>query len=347
MKSSPKNRKPAKAEKPPPETSERIAKRMARAGLCSRREAERWVEAGRVSVNGVMLKTPAITVSDQDRVEVDGEALPALERTRLWLFHKPAKTVTTNRDPEGRKTVYDVLPKDLPRVMSIGRLDIATEGLLLLTNDGGLARALELPATGWLRRYKVRAHGRIEQPQLDRLQEGMAVDGILYGAIEATLDRQQGDNCWLTLAFREGKNREVKNVLAALGLTVNRLIRLSYGPFQLADLEPGIVREIRGRTLREQLGERLIREAGANFDAPVVQRNKSPEKTASTPVKPKRAKFETAKDKKERALARLTTRPDAFGEETPQGKRRRSRPGKSATPGRHGSMRNNNADRRR
>ncbi len=248
---------------------ERIAKRMARAGLCSRRDAERWIEDGRVRVNGKVLKTPAFTVSATDRIEVDGEALPIIDRTRLWLLHKKAGYVTTDKDPEGRPTVRDLLPAEIPRTVTVGRLDINTEGLLLLTNDGGLARVLELPSTGWLRRYRVRAHGTVRQEQLDQLKDGVAVDGVLYGSIEAELERIQGSNVWLTFAMREGKNREVRNVLSSLGLEVNRLIRVSYGPFQLGDLPPGKVSEVRSRTLREQLGPKLIEQAGTNFDAPL------------------------------------------------------------------------------
>jgi 23S rRNA pseudouridine2605 synthase len=244
---------------------ERIAKVIARAGLCSRREAEEWIAAGRVAVNGTTLDTPAHTVGPEDRISVDGAPLPTREPTRLWLYHKPRGLVTTNSDPEGRPTVFERLPEDLPRVMTIGRLDINTEGLLLLTNDGGLARVLELPATGWLRRYRARAHGEVTQPDLDKLQDGVAVDGVLYGPIEATLDRVQGANAWLMIGLREGKNREVKQVLGSIGLEVSRLIRISFGPFQLGDLEPGEVREIRGRILRDQLGERLAEEAGCEF----------------------------------------------------------------------------------
>ncbi|MGQ3361510.1 MAG: pseudouridine synthase, partial [Phreatobacter sp.] len=250
---------------------ERIARVLARAGLCSRREAEEWIEAGRVSVNGTVLTSPAMNVTERDLVLVDGEKLPERERTRLWLYHKPAGLVTTNSDPEGRPTIFDRLPDDLPRVVTVGRLDINTEGLLLLTNDGGLARVLALPATGWLRRYRVRAHGSVDQATLDRLRKGIEVDGIEYGPIEAELDRVQGANSWLTLSLREGKNREVKNVLGAIGLDVNRLIRVSFGPFQLGELPEGEVDEIRTRVLRDQLGEELSELAGVEFDRPVFE----------------------------------------------------------------------------
>ncbi len=249
---------------------ERIAKRLARAGIASRRDAEDLIAAGRVRVNGRKLDSPAFNVTPGDRIEVDGTEIPAIERTRLFLFHKPAGVVTTNRDPEGRKTVFDTLPTDLPRLMTVGRLDINTEGLLLLTNDGGLARVLELPATGWLRRYRVRVHGKVDEKALAGLKDGIAVDGVFYGSVEASLEREQGSNAWLTIGLREGKNREVKNILGALGLEVTRLIRISYGPFQLSDLPEGHVLEIKGRMLREQLGERLVEESGANFEAPIV-----------------------------------------------------------------------------
>jgi len=258
---------------------------MARAGLCSRRDAETWIAAGRVELNGKILTTPAVTVGPSDKVLVDGEPLPTRERTRLWLYHKPRGLVTTNRDPEGRPTVFEKLPKDLPRVLTVGRLDINTEGLLLLTNDGGLARVLELPSTGWLRRYRVRAFGKITQAELDGLADGVAIDGVLFGAIEATLDKEQGDNVWLTIGLREGKNREVKRVLEHLGMSVNRLIRVSFGPFQLADLEEGRVREIRGRVLRDQLGEKLTEEAGADFDAPIMNQASPAEAPKKGPAK--------------------------------------------------------------
>jgi 23S rRNA pseudouridine2605 synthase len=235
----------------------RIAKRLARAGLCSRREAERWIAAGRVKVNGKILASPARDVGKDDYIEVDGQSLPACAPTRLWRYHKPKGLVTTHRDPEGRPTVFDNLPSGLPRVISVGRLDFNSEGLLLLTNDGTLARHLELPATGWRRRFRVRAHGRIKQADLDKLKDGVEIEGVRYGAIEGTLDSMQGTNVWLTMALREGKNQEVRKILHNLGLEVNRLIRISFGPFQLMNLEPGAIEPVKRRVLIDQLGRDL------------------------------------------------------------------------------------------
>jgi 23S rRNA pseudouridine2605 synthase len=244
------------------EHRERIAKVMARAGVASRREAEAMIAEGRVSVNSGTVRTPAVLVGLRDRIAVDGVEIGPRERTRLWLYHKPAGLVTTAHDPEGRPTVFDNLPPGLPRVVSIGRLDINTEGLLLLTNDGGLARVVALPETGWLRRYRVRAFGEVTAGVLKPLMRGITLDGMHYGPIEAAIEREQGDNVWLTIGLREGKNREVRNVLQSLGLAVNRLIRISFGPFQLLDLEPGTVEPVKRRVLREQMGPRVAAELG-------------------------------------------------------------------------------------
>ncbi len=268
-------------------SGERIAKAIARAGLASRREAEAWIAAGRVAVNGTVIDSPACNVSGADRITVDGAPLPTRERTRLFLYHKPRRLMTTHADPQGRPTIFARLPQDLPRLVSVGRLDFNTEGLLLLTNDGELARTLELPSTGWLRRYRVRAHGTVTQAQLDQLRAGVTISGIHYGAIEAALERVQGSNLWLTFAIREGKNREVRNVLGHLGLDVTRLIRVSFGPFQLGELAPGAVEEVRTRALREQLGAGLIAAADADFSTPVApprpERTKDERREAQKP----------------------------------------------------------------
>jgi 23S rRNA pseudouridine2605 synthase len=258
-----------RAEPKPKKAGERIAKVVSRAGLASRRDAEAWIVEGRVSVNGRVINSPALDVTTRDVITVDGKPLPERERTRLFMFHKPRGLMTTHADPEGRPTVFDNLPEGLPRLISIGRLDFNTEGLLLLTNDGGLARVLELPDTGWLRRYRVRAHGEVTQDQLDALKKGVEVDGVKYGSIDAVLERDQGANVWLVFAIREGKNREVRNVMAHLGLEVNRLIRVSYGPFQLGELAEGQVEEVKTRVLREQLGEKVAALAGAEFARPM------------------------------------------------------------------------------
>jgi 23S rRNA pseudouridine2605 synthase len=258
------------------ETGERIAKVMARAGLCSRRDAEAWIGEGRVALNGVALTNPAVNVRRDDKITIDGEPLARRARTRLFLFHKPRGLVTTARDPQGRPTIFDYLREHWPagpRVVSIGRLDINSEGLLLLTNDGGLARVLELPATAWVRRYRVRAKGETDQTILDRLRDGLTLEGMKYAGVEATLDRVPGANSWLTMALREGKNREIKRVLEHIGLQVNRLIRLSFGPFQLGLLAEGAVEEVRTRVLRDQLGPALAKAAGADFSSPLNAEN--------------------------------------------------------------------------
>ncbi len=291
-------------------SGERIAKVIARAGLASRRTAEEWVAAGRVAVNGAVIHSPALNVTAQDRISVDGEPLPARERTRLFLYYKPRGLVTSHADPQGRPTLFERLPKELPRLVSVGRLDFNTEGLILLTNDGALARALELPATGWLRRYRVRAHGSVTQRTLDELRTGVTVDGIKYREIEATVDRVQGANLWLTFAIREGKNREVRNVLGHLGLTVNRLIRVSFGPFQLGELSEGEVEEVPTRVLREQLGERLVELSGADFSSPISaprRPHESEDARGDRPRKPARAGRDDAG--RDKPTKQKTTRP--------------------------------------
>ena len=238
----------------PEDSSERIAKRLARAGVASRREAERVIEAGRVSVNGKRLTTPAFKVTAKDRIEVDDKPLAAIEPTRLWRYHKPLGLVTSHKDERNRKTVFDLLPEEMPRVISVGRLDLTSEGLLLLTNDGELARQLELPSTGFSRKYRARAYGKTTQERLDTLKAGIEIDGVKTGPIKATLESERGDNVWVQIVIREGKNREVRRALKMLDLRVNRLIRTSYGPFQLLSLQRGAVEEVKRKTIRDQLG---------------------------------------------------------------------------------------------
>lgn len=237
---------------PPP--GDRIAKVLSRAGVASRREAERMIEDGRVSVNGKTITSPALNVTADDRIVVDGKQVGEPDPPRIWLYHKPAGLVTTERDEKDRQTVFDSLPENMPRVMSVGRLDINSEGLLLLTNDGEVKRKLELPSTGWLRRYRVRINGSVSEAKLDELRAGIQVEGIRYQPMVVTFDRQQGANAWLTVSLREGKNREIRRAMGEIGVTVNRLIRVSYGPFQLAALKQGEVEEVKQRVVRDQLG---------------------------------------------------------------------------------------------
>ncbi len=254
---------------------ERIAKRLARAGLCSRREAERWIADGRVKVNGTVLTSPAFNVTAKARITVDDQPLKQAEPVAVWRYHKPKGLVTSHKDEQGRETVFERLPADIGRVISVGRLDLNTEGLLLVTNDGGLARHLELPSTGWKRRYRVRVHGRVKDEDLKGMQKGITVDGIKYGAIEANVDSQKGSNTWLSMTLTEGKNREIRKVLEHMDLQVARLIRISYGPFQLGDLPRGEVKQIPRRVLRDQLGTK----------APEFDLGETP---ATKPAKPER-----------------------------------------------------------
>lgn len=261
--------------------SDRIAKVMARAGVASRRDCEKLIDEGRVKVNGIVLTTPAFKVTRKDEILFDDKPLAAKEPPRVWRYHKPSGLVTSHKDEKGRRSVFDNMPKDMPRVISVGRLDITSEGLLLMTNDGEVARALELPKTGFLRRYRARAFGHVTQDRLDSLKKGIDIDGVPSGPIEATLDKQQGSNAWITVTIREGKNREVRRALDTLGLEVNRLIRTSYGPFQLGKLPPGQVEEVPNDALIEQIGHLVKipyvkpgmhsgKSAGANVsDAPV------------------------------------------------------------------------------
>ena len=277
---------------------ERVAKLLARAGLCSRRDAERWIAEGRVSLRGEVLTSPAVNVSDPAELTVDGKKLPEAERARLWRYHKPSGLVTTHRDEKGRETVFEALPKGLPRLISVGRLDLNSEGLLLLTNDGELARRLELPANGWLRRYKVRVHGVVDPARLAALEKGVTIDGVAYGSIQAVFEGEQHvSNVWLTVSLREGRNREVRKVMAHLGLAVTRLIRLAYGPFQLGNLPRSAIEEVPPRVMREQFGDEA--KVGTaekkpkperHQPAPRPQRPSRPDKNARMAKKKKKKK---------------------------------------------------------
>lgn len=268
---------------------DRIAKVLSRAGIASRREAERMIEAGRVRVNGDQIISPALNVTPSDTITVDGKPVSEPEPARLWLYHKPTGLVTTTRDEKGRGTIYDDLPADMPRVMSVGRLDLNSEGLLLLTNDGTIKRQLELPSTGWLRRYRARVNGRPEDSTLDPLRKGMTVEGEHFQPMEITLDRQKGANAWLTVGLREGKNREIRRAMEAVGLSVNRLIRVSYGPFQLGELKAGMVEEVRRKVVRDQLGIEIKDDSGTAQKKPkTVQR--SSKRRPGKPAPPRRSR---------------------------------------------------------
>ena len=284
---------------------ERIAKVLSRRGVASRREAERLIEAGEVTVNGKIIESPALNVTDADLITISGHPLPALEPARLWLYYKPDGLVTSAMDEKGRDTVFDHLPDDMPRVMSVGRLDLNSEGLLLLTNDGELKRRLELPSTGWLRKYRVRVNGNPTDPDLEPLRKGITVEDEKFQPMSVVLDRHQGANAWLTVGLREGKNREIRRAMAAINLTVNRLIRVSYGPFRLGELKPGEVEEVRAKVLREQLGE------GGGKDAPDEAARK-PKTTVTRRLRPGEAV---------KALARAWEEATGEGKASPAGRR--------------------------
>ena len=237
--------------------AERLAKFMARSGVCSRREAEELIKQKRVTVNGEIVESPAFNVEGNEKILLDGEKLPQIEHTRLWLYHKPSGLLTTHKDTEARATVFDNLPSNMPRVISVGRLDLNSEGLLLLTNSGALSRQLELPENGWSRRYKVRVHGFVDKKKLAELEKGVTIDGVEYGKVKIEFEGQNSANAWLTITLCEGKNREVRKLMKYIGLEVSRLIRLSYGPFQLGSLKRGEVKEVPQKVLKEQLGSKL------------------------------------------------------------------------------------------
>jgi len=312
-----------------PPGGERIAKYLARAGICSRRDAEKLIEEGRVQVDGVRLTTPAFKVASGNVIRVDGKEVQKPEETRVWRYHKPQGLVTTAKDPEGRPTVFEKLPSDLPRVISVGRLDIASEGLLLLTNDGELARQLELPATGWLRRYRVRVRGKVHDGIIARLKSGIEVEGVKYGEINVTRDEQSagGTNQWLTIGLREGKNREIRRVLAAVDVEVSRLIRLSYGPFELADLPAGAVQEVPSRVLKDQMGRGPKTEMAE--DGSVKRAPRAPKPGGWAKAKPKDKPRGKPKDKV-RHKSRSTAKDHTSGKAT-------DRPGATSFGGKPGS----------
>lgn len=298
---------------------ERIAKRIARAGICSRREAETYIADGRVKVNGELLESPAFTVTEKDIIEVDNVRLNKAEPPRLWRYHKPRGLVVSNKDEKGRDTIFTHLPASLPRVISVGRLDIDSEGLLLLTNDGDLARHLELPATGWTRKYRVRVHGRVEEKKLEEIAEGVVVDGVQYGPVLARLDTQKNSNAWLTVAIKEGRNREVRNIMEHLGYPVTRLLRLSYGPFLLGRLEAGAIDEVKPSVLAEQLG----------VSAEAIGQAELPEPKSSTlRLKPKSPARRQRSDQRpgQRSDQRPDQRPDRHNKSGKAGKPRARRP---------------------
>ncbi|HEY3697214.1 pseudouridine synthase [Phenylobacterium sp.] len=325
----------------PPAAGERIAKALARAGVASRREVERLIEAGRVALNGQVLASPAVKVEPGDILTVDGAVVEDAEPARLFRYHKPAGQVTTHKDPQGRPTVFDNLPAGLPRLISVGRLDLNSEGLLLFTNDGGLARALELPATGVMRRYRARARGRVTQERLDKLREGVTVEGVRYGPVEAHLDKAkegpQGANLWITVTLNEGKNREVRRVLESVGLTVNRLIRLSYGPLALGTLAAGEIEEVGPRVLREQFADHIApanlpkgdRPQFAGVATPAPTRARTPGARAAAGAGGARSRPEQPKKVYKAGWAKAKA-PKPGGMRTPKGGKARAKPADAA-----------------
>ena len=281
--------------------SERIAKRMARAGLCSRRDAESWIRAGRVIVNDTLLETPAYIVGPDDKIIVDNKPLPNPEATRLWRYYKPRGLVVSHRDEQNRETIFDRIKNRLPRVMSVGRLDLDSEGMILLTNDGGLARHLELPNTGWIRKYRVRIYGRVDEKQLEKLKDGITIDGIHYGSLLARLDKQLTSNAWLTIAIKEGKNREIRRVMEYLGYSVSRLIRTSYGPFQLGNMEENDLKEVKQVVLREQLGQAVKKEKKPSISS--IKKKIVSEKHSSVPIK---SRYKNANNRRGKARRQVS-----------------------------------------
>jgi 23S rRNA pseudouridine2605 synthase len=339
------------------EKGERVAKVIARAGLCSRRDAEAWILAGRVKVDGRVLASPAAAVTSESRIEVDGEALPAAAAPRLFRYYKPRGEITTARDPQGRTTVFDHLPPELPRLQAVGRLDINSEGLLLLTNDGALKRQLELPSSGWLRRYRVRAHGRVTSERLAALAKGVTVEGVDYGPVEATLDRQAGANAWLTVGLREGKNREVRKICAYLGLTVNRLIRIAYGPFTLGKLPKRALDEVEPARLRQALGleEKTKKKHGKGYakakpkpNRPGSRRGfKHQREAAETTEEPRRRGRVTPLATAKKAAPKPAARKGATPKKAAPGKPAAVRPGAGKPAAKPSSARKSHANRRR
>ncbi|GGF16023.1 pseudouridine synthase [Aliidongia dinghuensis] len=332
---------------PAAEKGDRIAKVLARAGLCSRRDAERWIEEGRVAVDGQVLTTPAVVVTPGSIILVDGKPIKEPEPSRLWRYHKPAGLVTSHRDEKGRPTLFESLPPELGRVISVGRLDLNSEGLLLLTNDGELARKLELPATGWVRRYKVRVHGAVDPERFLPLAQGIVIDGVRYGEIKVEFERQKGSNAWVTVALTEGKNREIRRVFEHLGYVVTRLIRLSYGPFQLGLLPRGAIEEVPRRVLRDQLGLGAAKDKGATTRKMLSLKDKpaaEPAKARVRPPKPHRA-VEPPPKRGRRAEGRAQGDPHPAAVAKPVGARATRAAGKTESTRKPGGPRG--ADRRR